>query len=93
MTTWTMTAVVTESDGFSEGDVESEWASNRCRNLSNFNGVGESSALMVVGEDKDLGFASKSTKCSRMQNAISISFKTRAQRVGFFGDGSVASVM
>jgi hypothetical protein len=52
--------------------------------------MGESSALMVVGKNKDLGFASKSAKGRRMQNSISISFKTGSQGVGFFGDGPIA---
>jgi len=52
--------------------------------------MGESSALVVVGEDKDLGFAGKSAKGRRMQNSISISFKTGSQWVGFFGDSPIA---
>ena len=89
MSTWTMTTIVAKRDGLGERDVETKWSSNRGCDLSDFNGMGESSALMVVGKDKDLGFARKSTKCSRMQNAISISFKTSSQRVGFFGDSPI----
>jgi hypothetical protein len=90
MSTWTMTTVVTERNSFGECDIEAKWSSNRGCDLSDFDGMGESSALMVVGEDKDLGFAGKSAKGRRMQNSISISFKTGSQWVGFFGDGPIA---
>jgi hypothetical protein len=71
-----MTTIVAKGDGLGESDVETKWPSHRCRDLSDFNGVGQSSALMVVGKDEYLSFACESTKCRRMQNAISISFKT-----------------
>jgi hypothetical protein len=62
MPTWTMTAVVTESDGFGERDIESEWASHRCCNLSNFNGMSEASSLVIVWKHKNLGFAGETSK-------------------------------
>jgi hypothetical protein len=58
--------------------------------LSDLNSVGESRALMVIGKNKDLSFASQSAKCRRMQNTISISFKTGSQWVGFFRNCPIA---
>jgi hypothetical protein len=76
MSARTMTTIVAKCDGFGESDVETKRSSHRCCDLSDFNSVGQSSALMVVGKDEYLSFACESTKCRRMQNAISISFKT-----------------
>ena len=85
-----MTAVVAESDGFGERDIEAKRASHRCCNLSDFNGMGEASSLVIVRKNKHLGFAGETSKRLGMQNAVTIAFETCAQWVGFFGNCSVA---
>jgi hypothetical protein len=52
--------------------------------------MGETSALVVVGENKNLGFASKTTERGSMQDAIAVTLETCAVWIFFFGDGSVA---
>lgn len=79
-------AVVAEGDGFGQGDVEAEWTSHRHGDLSDFESMSESSALVVVGEDEDLGLASQAPEGGCMQDAVSVAFETGAEGIGFFGD-------
>ena len=61
--------------------------------MGNFERVGETGALMIVGEHEDLRLTGKSAKGGRMQNAIAVAFETRAIHVGVLFDGAVTAAM
>jgi len=52
-----MATIVTEGDCFSQSDIEAEATRNRRCNLRDFECVREPGALMVIRENKDLGFS------------------------------------
>lgn len=81
-------AVVTKCDCFGERDVEPKRPGDCRCDLGNFECVGETRSLMVVGKDEDLCLAGEPTKGRRMEDAISITFETCAERVGFFGSAA-----
>jgi hypothetical protein len=85
-----MATIVTKRHGFGECDIEAQYASNGHCDLRNFKCVRETSSLVVVWENKHLGFSSKASKRRCMQDAVTVAFETGAVRVFFFGDGSVA---
>jgi hypothetical protein len=86
-----MTAVMAKGDGFSQRDIESEWAGNRGGHLSDFDGMREARSLVIIGEYEYLCFACQSAKGRSMQNTIAIAFKTCAKWIGLFGNGPIAS--
>jgi hypothetical protein len=49
--------------------------------------MSKSRALVVVGKDEHLCFASKTTKSIGMQDAVAVAFEAGAKEVGGFGDG------
>jgi hypothetical protein len=53
--------------------------------------MGEAGALMIVREDKHLGFAGQTPKRRSMQNAVSVALETAAVGVWIFRDCSVAT--
>jgi hypothetical protein len=83
-----MTAVVSEGNGLGERHVEAEWTGDRHRDLGDFEGMGQTSSLMVVGKDEDLGLAGQSTKGRGVQNAVAIAFEAGAVRIGLLVDDS-----
>jgi hypothetical protein len=60
--TGTVATVVSNGDGFGEGHVEPCRSSDTARHLSHFEGVRESSALVVFGKNEDLGLAGEASK-------------------------------
>ena len=90
MTARTMPAIVTKRDGLGESNVEAECARDCRCNLCDFECVGETGALMVVGKDKNLRFAGEPTKRGGMQNAVTIAFETGTEWIGLFGCGARA---
>ena len=86
-----MTAIMAKCDGFSQRDIESEWAGNRGGYLSDFDGMCETRTLVIIGEYEYLSFARQSSKRRSMQNTVAIAFKTCAKWVGLFGNGPIAS--
>ena len=60
--TRTMATVVSDSNRFGEGHVEPCRSSDTARHLSHFEGVRESSALVVFGKNEDLGLAGEASK-------------------------------
>jgi hypothetical protein len=91
VTSRTVPAVVTESNGFGERDVESEGPGDRRCHLSDLESVCEACALVIVGEDEDLGLSGKTTKCRRMEDSVSVSLETGPILVGFFGNQTIAT--
>ena len=90
MATRAMPTVVTECNGFGQYLIEPKSSADRGCYLGNFERMGEASALVVFGEDKDLGFAGKTAKGGGVEDAISVAFKTGAEGIGLFGDCAVA---
>ena len=50
--------------------------------LGHLEGVGEPGALVVVGEDEDLGLAGQPAEGGRVQDAVAVALEAGAQRVG-----------
>jgi hypothetical protein len=63
MAPWAVPAVVSEGYGLGEGDIEPQRPRDGCGHLCDLEGVCKASALVIVGEDKDLGLSGKATKC------------------------------
>ena len=76
MTTGAVTTVVSERDGFCEGDIETQCARDGHGHLGDFECVSEPRSLVIIGEDEDLGLSGEATERSGVQDAISISFET-----------------
>ena len=83
-------AVMSDGNGFGEGHIQSERTRNGSSDLSNFEGMGEAGALMVVGEYEDLCFAGEAAKCTGMKDAITVALEARSERVGFLVKRSIA---
>lgn len=88
--TRSVTAVVSQGDGFGECDVQSHRPCHRCGDLGNFESVGESGALVILRKHEYLGFARQPTKGRSVKNAVAVAFETRAQPIGFLGKCAVA---
>jgi len=70
--------VVPESDRFRQCNVEAERARHRGGNLGHFECVREARALVIVGEDEDLGLTSEASERGRVQDSVSVAFEARA---------------
>jgi len=79
---------VSEGDGFGECDIEAQGPRDRRGDLGDFEGVGETGALVVLGEHEYLGLSGETPKCRGMEDAVTIALETRAEGVGFLRDGS-----
>jgi hypothetical protein len=88
--TGAMPAIVPKCNGFSKHGVKPECARYSNGYLCNFKSVGESSALMILREDKYLSLSSESAESGSMQDAIAVAFETGAIVVGLFGDCAVS---
>jgi hypothetical protein len=62
VTTGTVSTVVSERNSFRQCNVETKDARNGHSDLRNFESVRETSALMIIREDEDLGLACKAAK-------------------------------
>jgi hypothetical protein len=71
-----VTAIVPDRHRFDERDVEIEGLRDRPRHLCDFEGVGQSGALMVLGKDEYLGLAGQTSKRGIVKDAIAVPFKT-----------------
>jgi hypothetical protein len=56
VTARSMSAVMTEGDGFGEVDVQTEGPSDASGDLGNFEGMSKAGAQMVVGKNENLRF-------------------------------------
>ncbi len=86
-------AIVAERDRLGECDIESERPRDRDCDLGHLEGVGQASALVVVGEDEDLGLACQTPERRRMQDAVTVAFETGAELIGFLFDEAVAAIV
>jgi hypothetical protein len=90
VTAGTVTTIVTKGNGISQSDVQAQWPSDGRGHLGHLKSVRQPSSLMIVGEDEYLGFASEATKGGRMQNSISVAFKTGSPFIRFFWMNSLS---
>ena len=58
VSSWPVTAVVTQSHSVGQCDIRPDPCRNRPCDLGHFEGMGETSALVISGVDDNLGFAS-----------------------------------
>lgn len=84
-----MAAIVAQGNGFGERNVQSKGSCDTGGYLSDFERMGETGALVVVGEYKDLGLARKSAKSCRVKDAVSIALKACSPWIGRFIDGAI----
>jgi hypothetical protein len=93
VTTWSVATVVTEGDGFGESDIESRCAGDTAGYLSYFEGVSEASALVVFGEDEDLGLAGETSERTGVQDAVTVAFKAGSKVVRLLLTGALAGAL
>jgi hypothetical protein len=79
-----VTTIVTKGNGISQRDVQSQWPSDGRGHLGYLKRVSEPSSLVIVGENKYLGFAGQTAEGCGMQNAISVPFKTSSPFISIF---------
>ena len=87
-----MPAVVPEGDGLGEGHVESAGPGDGRGDLGHLERVGQAGALVVLGEDEDLGLAGQPAERGGVQNAVAVALEAGAPGVGLLGLGPVAGV-
>ena len=83
-------AVVPEGDGLGEGHIEPTGTGDARRHLGHLQGMGQPGALMVVGEDEDLGLAGQAPKGGGVQDTVAVAFEACAPRVGLLRAEAVA---
>lgn len=81
-------AVVAEGDGLGEFDVEADRACHGGGDLRDLEGVGEAGALVIVGEDEDLGLAGEPSEGGGVQDAVAIALEAGPDGIGGFGHGT-----
>ncbi len=86
MSTGPVTAVMTDSYRFDEWHIKAERSCDRSPDLGYFKRMSHSRSLMVLREHKDLCLAAESAERRIMQDAIAVTFKARAVRIGSFID-------
>jgi hypothetical protein len=84
---------VAERDRLGERHVEPQSTGDRHRHLGHLEGVGQSGALVVVGEDEHLRLAGQATKGGGVQDAVTVAFETGPLGVGFLGAEPVAGAV
>jgi len=82
VTTGTVPAIVAQRDRFGEGDVKAHGARDTGRDLGHFEGVGETSAHVVLGKDEDLRLSREASKRRTVQYAVAVAFEARSKLVG-----------
>lgn len=88
-----MPTVVAERDRLGERHVEPQSTGDRHRHLGHLEGVGQSGALVVVGEDEHLRLAGQATKGGGVQDAVTVVLETGPLGVGFLGAEPVAGAV
>ena len=85
-----MTAVVTERDRLSQGDVEATGTGDAAGDLGHFEGMGEPGALMISRKNEHLGLTGQTSECGPMEDPVAVSFEAGPHRVGLFIKSPVA---
>jgi hypothetical protein len=85
-----VTTVMSESDRLGEGYIYAHAAGDRCRDLSHLESVRKSGALVVSGEDDDLGLTSQPAKGRRVHYPITITFEAGALVVRLLSDRPIS---
>lgn len=83
--------VVGEGDGFGEVFVEAEGAGEGTGDLGDFDGVGETGAVVVgIFVEEDLGFGFEAAEGGAVDDAVAVALEAGAERV--FGFGVLAAL-
>ena len=85
-------AVVPEGDGLGEGHVEPAGPGDGRGDLRHLERVGEAGALVVLGEDEDLGLAGQPAERGGVEDAVAVALEAGAPGIGLLGLGPVAGV-
>ena len=85
-------AVVAEGDGLGQGDVQPAGPRDGRGDLRHLERVGEAGALVVLGEDEDLGLAGQPAERGGVQDAVAVALEAGAPGIGLLGRGPVAGV-
>ena len=83
-------AVVAQRDGLGERDVEPQRLGDRARDLRHLERVGQPGALMVLGEDEDLGLAGQATERGGVEDAVAVTLEAGTPLVGLLGPRAFA---
>ena len=85
-----VTAVVADGDRLGEGHVEAKGLGDRPGDLGDLEGMGETGALVIVGEHEHLGLAGEPPERRVVQDAIAIPLEAGAERIGLLRDHALA---
>ena len=80
-------AVVAEGDRLGQGHVEPAGPGHGRGHLGHLECVGEAGALMVLGEDEDLGLAGQAAERGGVQDPVPVPLEAGAPGVGLLGPG------
>ena len=90
MAAGTVPTVMAQGDGLGEGQVQPQRSGDAEGHLGDLERMGQSGALMVVGEHEHLGLAGEATKGGGMQDPVPITLEARAGRIRCLLDQPVA---
>ena len=85
VTTGPVPAVVAEGDRLGEGHVEPAGPGHRRGHLGHLERVGEPGALVILGEDEDLGLAGQAPERGGVEDPVTVTFETGAPGIGLLG--------
>ena len=81
----TVAAVVAECDGLGQVDVEAAGPRDGRGDLRHLEGVGQTRALVVLGEHEDLRLAGQAAEGGGVQDAVAVALEAGAPGIGLFG--------
>ncbi len=85
-------AVVPQGDGLGERHIQAARPCDGRGDLGHLERVGEPRALVILGEDEDLGLAGQPAERCGVQNAVAITFEAGPPGIGLFWFGPVTGV-
>ncbi len=85
MATRAVAAVVAERDRLGERDVQPQRPGDGACDLRHLERMGQPGALMVLGEDEDLGLAGQAAEGGGVEDAVAVALEAGAPLVGLLG--------
>ncbi len=84
-------AVVAQRDRLGQRHVQATGPGDARRHLGHLEGVAQSGALVVGGEDEDLRLSRQTAEGGGVQDAVPVALEAGPPRVGLFGDESASA--
>jgi hypothetical protein len=91
MPAWAVPAIMAQCDGICQSGIRPNAAGDGSSHLGDFESMGQPRALVIGGEYDNLRLPCQPPKGGGVDDAVSISLKTGALRVGLFWNSPLAS--